>query len=111
MYLSEDTVNSVLQTIASMTRPTGVVFDYAISRSLLGPVERMVLSGFERRVARAGEPWTTFFTPRSLVSKLHAFGFQQVKDRGPDELNAVYFSGRDDGLCVGSLAHIMTASA
>jgi methyltransferase (TIGR00027 family) len=111
MYLVEDTVWSVLRTIASLPPGSGVVFDYALSPSLLGPLERVVLAGFRKRVARAGEPWTTFFAPAALESALHGFGFRDVRDLGPGEINAIYFSGRHDGLTVGSLAHLMRASA
>jgi methyltransferase (TIGR00027 family) len=109
MYLELDTVMAMFRAIASLPPGSGVVFDYGIDRSLLGFVERMVLDEFSRRVAAAGEPWTTFFKPIELVGQLREIGFSEVEDLGPDEINARYFSGRADGLNVGTLARLCRA--
>jgi len=61
------------------------------------------------RVAAAGEPWRAFFDPSILSSTLKTMGFGEVQDLAGDEINALYFQGRTDGLRVGTLAHLMRA--
>jgi methyltransferase (TIGR00027 family) len=108
-YLTSDTVMATLRWIASAPSGSAVVFDYAISPSLLTATERWVFDTLAQRVAAAGEPWQGFFEPAALMRDLQAMGFGHVEDMGPAEINARYFKDRTDGLRVGSLAHLMNA--
>jgi methyltransferase (TIGR00027 family) len=108
-YLTTEAVMETLRFIASAPAGSGVVFDYAISPSLLTAAQRSVFDALARRVASAGEPWQTFFDPGILTRDLRAMGFRYVEDKGPEELNARYFKNRKDGLRVGSLSHVMNA--
>jgi O-methyltransferase involved in polyketide biosynthesis len=85
------------------------VFDYAVAPALLGPVERLVFDEFATRVAAAGEPWISTFDPAALRQQLLSYGFTSVDDLSADDLNARYFSGRTDGMRVGTLARIVRA--
>lgn len=109
MYLACNTVMMTLERIASLPKGGGVVFDYGVEPSLLGPIERLVFQGFARRVAAIGEPWTTFFKPSMLLADLRAMGFDEVEDLGANGINDRYFKDRADGLSVGSLARLMKA--
>lgn len=109
MYLDETVVREVLTSIAALAPGSGVVFDYSLSPSMLGLVQRRVLEEFSRRVAAAGEPWITSFEPPALRAVLEAAGFSRIEDLSPDDINSRYFSGRADGLRIGSLAHVMCA--
>ena len=62
------------------------------------------------RVARAGEPWKTFFTPLDLRARLAALGFTAFDDLDGDATNARYFAGRADGLRVGGAGRLMMAA-
>ena len=108
-YLTTQAVMETLRFIASAPAGSGVVFDYAISPSLLTAAQRSVFDVLARRGASAGEPWQTFFAPEILTSDLRAMGFRSIEDKGPEELNARYFNNRKDGLRVGSLSHVMNA--
>jgi len=107
-YLTVETVFATLRFIASAAG-SRIVFDYAIPPSSLTPLQRRVFDALAQRVAMAGEPWQAFFDPPSLAEELRRMGFNQVEDVGPEAMNARYFSGRTDGLRVGSLAHMMDA--
>ncbi|MGC2546049.1 MAG: SAM-dependent methyltransferase, partial [Silvibacterium sp.] len=48
------------------------------------------------RVKLAGEPFQLFFTPVEIAAEFSAFS--SVEDIGSAEINARYFSGRDDEL-------------
>jgi methyltransferase (TIGR00027 family) len=109
-YLTVESVLATLRFIASAPSGSQVVFDYAVSPALLDETGKRVFEVLPARVAAAGEPWKAFFDPSALVTDLRAMGFGQVKDIGPEEINARYFDGRGDGLRVGSLAHVMSAT-
>jgi O-methyltransferase involved in polyketide biosynthesis len=108
-YLTQEAIDATLGFIASRPAGSGVVFDYAMSPSLMSPAQRGVFDAMAKRVAAAGEPWQTFFDPSTLAADLKAKGFAQVEDLGAEALNARYFRERADGLQVGSLAHVMNA--
>src|SRR5262249_6150932 len=108
-YLTIDGVMATLRFIASGPKGNGVVFDYAISPSLVTPAQRVVLDAMATRVAAAGEPWHTFFDPAELVNDLQALGFGHVEDVGAEGINERYFKDRTDGLRVGSMTHLMNA--
>lgn len=109
MYLERETVGRLLDAIGQQAAGSTVVFDYAIAPTLLGPIERLVFDEFAKRVASAGEPWTSWFEPEELRRWLLAAGFREVDDLGPEELNARYFANRPDGMRVGTLAHVICA--
>jgi methyltransferase (TIGR00027 family) len=100
MYLAADTVMGVFRFIAGLPSGGGVAFDYSVSPSRLGMMERMARAAFARRVAAIGEPWTTSFDPDVLVNDT------------PDRVSQVRISartrsiaaasGRSDGLRVGA---------
>jgi methyltransferase (TIGR00027 family) len=110
MYLEADTVTRLLRSVASLPPTTQIVFDYSVSPALLGPIERLVFDEFAKRVAAAGEPWVSSFEPDRLRGELLAARFTSVEDYGPDELNRRYFGERTDGMRVGSLAHVISAT-
>jgi O-methyltransferase involved in polyketide biosynthesis len=86
---------------------SGVVFDYAVERSLLSPAQQLALDALADRVARAGEPFQLFFHPAELVSDLARLGFGNIEDLASDEINARYFAGRSDGLAVSGGGHLL----
>jgi methyltransferase (TIGR00027 family) len=110
MYLEAETVMRMLRTIGGLVPATQIIFDYSVSPTLLGPIERLVFDEFAKRVAAAGEPWVSSFEPDRLRDELLTAGFASVDDYGPNELNSRYFGDRADGMRVGSLAHVISAT-
>ena len=110
VYLSRDAVMDTLRYVAAgLPRGSGIVFDYAVRLATVSFFRRLTARVLMRRVAAAGEPWKTFFHPRTLARELEALGFAHLEDLGPDELTARFFEGRADGLEVGRLGHVMSA--
>jgi O-methyltransferase involved in polyketide biosynthesis len=71
---------------------------------------RIALDAVSRRVARAGEPFRTFFEPAALAERLRGIGFASVEDLGADEINARYFKNRPDKLRImGRIGRLMSA--
>jgi len=111
-YLSKDVVMSTLAQVASMTRAAGgIAFDFGIPPSQLTMIQRMAFEALAARVQAAGEPWQTFFDSAELSRELLALGFAVAQDVAPETINARYFAGRDDGLKVGGMGHLMWAGA
>jgi len=109
-YLEPANVLATLAAIAPFAaNGGGVVFDYNVPTASLAPRPRAGFEALAARVAAAGEPFRGFFEPEALSAAMRAMGFRGVRDLGPDELNATFFSHRADGLRVGSAGHILTA--
>jgi methyltransferase (TIGR00027 family) len=107
MYLEKPAVIAALDDVARASRGGGgVVFDYIVDPTSLGPTVR---AGFDRladRVAKAGESWVSYFAPAEIVGELTRREFSTAEDVDGDELNRRYFAERADGLKVASLSHM-----
>jgi methyltransferase (TIGR00027 family) len=79
-YLSRETVFATLEFIAGLPLGSGLVFDYAIPRELLTEREQTAFDQLAERVARAGEPFRSFFDPEKLTEDLRGMGFSAVAD-------------------------------
>ncbi len=108
-YLSRLAFDATLEFIARMPAGSGVVFDYAVERSLLSPLQQLALDALAARVARAGEPFQLFFSPATLANDLARLGFGNIEDLDCDRINARYFAGRSDGLAVSGGGHLLNA--
>jgi len=108
-YLSRAAFDATVQFIAGIPPGSGVAFDYAVERSLLGPQQRLALDAMSARVARAGEPFQLFFDPGALARDLAHLGFTDIEDLDAEEINARYFAGRTDGLAVSGGGHLLSA--
>jgi methyltransferase (TIGR00027 family) len=109
-YLSRAAFDATIRFIAGMPPGSGVVFDFAVERSLLSPMQQIALDALAARVARAGEPFQLFFDPAALASDLTLLGFGQIEDLNCDQINARYFAGRSDGLAVSGGGHLLSAA-
>jgi len=109
-YLAEDVVWSTLRLIRSLCAANSVVMDYMLPRELLNKDDLAEHDALAKRVTKAGEPLRGLFEPRNIRRELRNIGYESVEDLGSADLNARFFSGRTDGLCVcGELAHLLCA--
>ena len=109
MYLEKDAVLDTLRFIASLAPGSGVVFDYAVSPTLLSPAERSSIEFVAARAAEHGERWKTYSDPGSMGETLRSLAFSEVEDLGSDELNDRYFSARTDGLRKSRVSRLVCA--
>jgi len=110
MYLARETVMDTFRFIASGAPGGGVVFDYMVPRETLNWTHQLVYDALSRRVAKAGEPFRTFFPPEKLREELEIMGFHSIENLGAAEINARYFHNRSDGLRVpGLLGRFLSA--
>jgi len=109
-YLTREAAAQTFSFLGKLPEGSGVVFDYAVSRSSLGLLERLALDALSRRVARAGEPFRLFFAPEELDAFLKGLGFRRCVQLATNEINEKYFAGREDGLRVaGAAGRIVSA--
>jgi methyltransferase (TIGR00027 family) len=109
-YLTRDAVLATFRLIASFPSPSGAVFDYAVPRSSLNWKGKLALDAISARVAKAGEPFQTFFDPAEMMGILQLLGFGNIEDLHSDDINALYFLNRADGLRVaGDIGRLLCA--
>lgn len=109
VYLARPTVMETFSWLISICPRNGVVFDYAVPRSLLTPAGEAAFDELASRVAAAGEPFVTFFDPQELATELKKRGFNHIEDLGAKEINVRYFHERADELRVRGGARVMCA--
>jgi methyltransferase (TIGR00027 family) len=110
MYLARDTVMDTFRFIASCSPGGGVAFDYMVPPESLSWKGRLVHHAISRRVAKAGEPFRTFFAADELRAELGRLGFREIENLEAAGINERYFKGRADGLRVpGLLGRLMSA--
>jgi methyltransferase (TIGR00027 family) len=106
-YLSRDANLATLRAIAACgPSASELVFSYtdqSIFESEHADPDGLLAAG--ATLASAGEPWVSGFHPHELASDLRACGLELVEDLGPEDLNARYCTGRDDGLSASPKAH------
>lgn len=95
-YLTPEVARGTLEYVAGQAQPVEVLFDY------LQPGEteqdRAQLRERADRLAAAGEPWFSYFTPGGIAAQLRSLGFTDVEDQSAAELVDGYLAGpADDG--------------
>ncbi len=99
-YLTLHAFRATLAYVAARPPGSGLVFDYSQPRHVLPLREQLARDLFAARVARAGEPFQLFFTPREAAQELesaaapHHAAFFNLEDLGTPELNSLYFDTR-----------------
>ena len=107
-YLTLEAFRATLSFISSQRPGSGLTLDYGQPRSTLPLLEQMERDSLASRVEKAGEPFQLFFTPPEIEAELSHF--HGVEDLGAAEINARYFSGRNDELKMrGTAARFLSA--
>jgi methyltransferase (TIGR00027 family) len=107
-YLTQKAFRGTVELIASQPAGSGVVLDYGLPRAALPPLEQLAHDSLASRVQLAGEPFQLFFTPREIAAEFSAF--RSLEDIGAAEINARYFTDRDDQLrLLGSGGRLLSA--
>jgi methyltransferase (TIGR00027 family) len=111
MYLTEKDVFATLQSIAGFAAPgSGIVFDYSLLPSMMSSRQLALYQAGAARVAAVGEPWKSAFDPQVLAAAATGMGFKVAEDLGPEQINARFFSDRDDGLRIGGRGRLIWLS-
>jgi methyltransferase (TIGR00027 family) len=90
-YLTRTAAFGTLRFIAGLPKDSGAVFDYSIPREMMGERERDTFDELAARVARAGEPFRSFYDPEQLAQDLRALGFTAIEDLDVAQVRARWF--------------------
>jgi methyltransferase (TIGR00027 family) len=109
-YLTREAAEGTLHALGDLPPGSGVAFDYAVARSSLSPAQQEAFDWLAARVAQVGEPFRLGFEPAQLRQLLVECGFTRVEEADGEAINALYFTGRSDGLGVrGGLGRLACA--
>ncbi|GAB7066101.1 class I SAM-dependent methyltransferase [Mycobacterium hodleri] len=87
-YLTPSAARATLEYIAGQTQPVEVIFDYLQSAST--DEDRAHLQARAKRLADAGEPFVTYFTPDEIDRLLRTLGFATIEDRAAQDVITTY---------------------
>jgi methyltransferase (TIGR00027 family) len=109
-YLTRAAAFATLGFIAALPKGSGVAFDYSIPREMMSERERDAFDELAARVARAGEPFRSFYDPAQLAVDLRAMGFTEIEDLSGGDVRARWFpsSGAEQRLH-GRSGHLLCA--
>ncbi|HVZ20551.1 MAG TPA: class I SAM-dependent methyltransferase, partial [Vicinamibacterales bacterium] len=109
-YLTVEAITATLRFVGAGAIGTGIALDYGQPAESVPFTERIALSVLARRVAAAGEPFRSSFTPDAIERTVRDAGFTTIEDIGMDVVNDRYFRGRSDGLSVaGKTGRLLSA--
>jgi methyltransferase (TIGR00027 family) len=106
MYLTEDAVDAVLETVAAFPPSSEIVFTFSQPREPRLPGQPPSLAEL---AAAVGEPWLSYFEPAYLESKLRRLGFTAIEFLSAEQAAACYFRDRADALPAPRRASIVSA--
>jgi methyltransferase (TIGR00027 family) len=109
-YLPLSVIDETLRFVAGLPSPSTIVLTFVLSDEALTDDERSRKRQFIRMAADRGEAWLTFFHPDELRARLNDLGFARVFHLTPEEANARYFAGRQDGMQVRPLEQLISAT-
>ncbi|MEU4429447.1 class I SAM-dependent methyltransferase [Nocardia rhamnosiphila] len=90
-YLTPDAAHATLEYIAGQAQRVEVIFDYL--QPAVGEEDRAYQRVRADRLAAAGEPVRSYFTPDDLAAQLRALGFTDLEDHSAPDLVAGYLDG------------------
>jgi methyltransferase (TIGR00027 family) len=94
MYLKEDAIDAVLQTIAQFPAESEIAFTFSQPPDSLSGLESSFHSSLSKIVTGVGEPFVSFFTPAAIETKLRQTGFKTIAFFSNEEAEERYFRGR-----------------
>ncbi len=99
-YLQSNAIFETLRSIRAVAAPgSQILFDYPIATHLLTREEdRARAREVQASTEAVGEPRPVKHVPAELAREVGALGFEVVSDLSPEDLAALYFAGRSDGL-------------
>ena len=109
MYLSQEAIQETLRFVVQAPISSAIVFDYVTAPPRWDLLRRWGMKVLMRRVAAAGEPWQTFFSPEQLHGQLRRLGFATVRDFGRAEINTRFFENAGARLRVGAFGRVVLA--
>jgi methyltransferase (TIGR00027 family) len=109
-YLTLAAIDATLEVVAALPSPSTIVVSFMLPDADLPSEEAAAARVIAEDAATKGEPWLTRISPMQLAARLAKLGFREVVHLTPEEANARYFAGRQDGLRAPYVAQLISAT-
>ena len=109
-YLTLPAIDETLRFVAGLPAPSTIVLTFVLADDALPGDEQARKREHVQMSTQVGEPWMTFFRPDDLRTRLHELGFSRVFHLTPEQANACYFAGRQDGMHLRPLEQLISAT-
>jgi methyltransferase (TIGR00027 family) len=98
MYLSREAVAATLREIAGFAPGSTLVMSFLLPIELADPEVRPGIERAAEGAKASGTPWLSFFRPDEMLDLAREAGFREVRHVSADDIAALYFADRTDGL-------------
>lgn len=109
MYISRAASAATFATIARCAKGSEIVFTYTPAAAELGPDDLKMRAAFRKIATGLGETPATEFSQRELCALLAETGLALAANPGRDDLIALYYKGRADGLAPYEMERVAAA--
>lgn len=110
MYLTRDANAATLRRLATLAPGSTLVMSFLTPPEALDDEERPGLRAATDGARASGTPFRSFFAPREILALARECGFADARHVAAEEINARYFAGRTDGLCVSKGEELLVAT-
>lgn len=98
MYISKEATSTTLRQAAGLAPGSTIVMSFMLPFDLADPRVRKGLEQSAMGAKASGAPWISYYTPEEIVRMAREAGFAEARHFSAEELAALYFSDRSDGL-------------
>ncbi|SDR22274.1 methyltransferase, TIGR00027 family [Paraburkholderia fungorum] len=98
MYLTKDANAATLLQVASFATGSTLAMTFLLPLELADPEVRPGLLMAEKGARASGTPFISFYTPSDIVAQARDAGFKDARHVSANDLAALYFADRSDGL-------------
>lgn len=109
MYLTREAIWQTFREVAMLAPGTILAMSFLIPLQELKPEDRPLLELAIKGAAAAGTPFLSFFTPEKMLELSAEGGLPDARIVSGEDLNAKYFSGRDDGFSTSNGEQLLMA--
>ncbi len=110
IYLTREANMATLRQIAAFAPGSTLAMSFSPPLDLIEPAERPAIEGAKRGAAGNGTPFIGFYSPNDMVGMALEAGFKTGRHISSADLEALYFSGRADGLRPSSFEQLLVAT-
>jgi len=110
LYLTRETNAATLRQVAALAPGSTLAYTFMVPLELVEAEERGARMGAEKGARANGTPMISFYAPAEMLALAREAGFKAARHVSADDLAALYFSGRDDGLRPSSSEEVLVAT-
>ena len=98
-YIAQEAVMATLRSVVAIAAAgSELVLTYNIPTNFVEPSDRATVERVLRFAARRGEPFISFFDPKTFPEEVCTLGYELLENCSPRDQAGRYFAGRTDDL-------------